>query len=314
MSEGPRPPDPHRPLDHDLPCTRCGYNLRDLTLERLCPECGTPIDRSAHGNLLRYADPDWLDKLRLGTALMLWALLLSLVGGLSGSMGVALGLPQGVLGLIGLIGGAVSVSAMFLVTTPEPAVAFAEETVTLRKVVRTTAIMSFLGLGLHQSAQLTGRASILFAVSGLLFLPGIVAQFGFLMLFRRLALRVPDERFARSTRIVLWGYSLTMTVVITAGFVVALGVTGAGPTTPAGRWGVVALGVPVCGGGAAFLVFLIWYVVLLFRYHATFKTAGGDANQTLVQTALEAGSSRDGDRPGAKSVREEVSKRTEPRP
>ncbi len=38
-------PVPHPSLPPTLPdvrCVRCGYNLRGLTINHLCPECGTP--------------------------------------------------------------------------------------------------------------------------------------------------------------------------------------------------------------------------------------------------------------------------------
>lgn len=34
------PPDPH--IDADLPCVRCGYNLRKLAVDHVCPECAHP--------------------------------------------------------------------------------------------------------------------------------------------------------------------------------------------------------------------------------------------------------------------------------
>jgi uncharacterized repeat protein (TIGR04138 family) len=33
-------------LDEDVPCERCGYNLRGLPTYFRCPECGTPYDES----------------------------------------------------------------------------------------------------------------------------------------------------------------------------------------------------------------------------------------------------------------------------
>jgi hypothetical protein len=38
------PPD--APIDKDLPCIRCGYNLRTLASNGNCPECGTPAWRT----------------------------------------------------------------------------------------------------------------------------------------------------------------------------------------------------------------------------------------------------------------------------
>ena len=56
-------------IEVDTECIHCGYNLRGLTNEGRCPECGSPVDDSLRGNLLRHADPDWLDRLRFGASL-----------------------------------------------------------------------------------------------------------------------------------------------------------------------------------------------------------------------------------------------------
>lgn len=44
----------------DLACLRCGYNLRLLGREALCPECGVGVERTIRGDLLRYSDAAWL--------------------------------------------------------------------------------------------------------------------------------------------------------------------------------------------------------------------------------------------------------------
>jgi hypothetical protein len=36
----------NEPFDKDLPCIRCGYNLRGLKPDGNCPECGAPIRKS----------------------------------------------------------------------------------------------------------------------------------------------------------------------------------------------------------------------------------------------------------------------------
>ena len=33
-------------VDHDLACVQCGYNLRTLSPDALCPECATPVART----------------------------------------------------------------------------------------------------------------------------------------------------------------------------------------------------------------------------------------------------------------------------
>lgn len=47
-------------LDADLPCVHCNYNLRGLTVDGACPECGRPVADSTRDDALRGADPIWL--------------------------------------------------------------------------------------------------------------------------------------------------------------------------------------------------------------------------------------------------------------
>jgi hypothetical protein len=54
----------------DLPCFFCGYNLRTLATDGVCPECGQPVpDTLQHGWLI-FADKRWLSRLRRGAAIM----------------------------------------------------------------------------------------------------------------------------------------------------------------------------------------------------------------------------------------------------
>jgi hypothetical protein len=61
----PAPPPTPQVID-DLPCRTCGYNLRTLATDAVCPECATPIAASLGGELLRYADPNWLSSIDTG--------------------------------------------------------------------------------------------------------------------------------------------------------------------------------------------------------------------------------------------------------
>jgi hypothetical protein len=57
---------PEEHIERDLPCARCGYNLRGVVVDERCPECGSPIQYSLHGDWLRYADRHWAGQVLRG--------------------------------------------------------------------------------------------------------------------------------------------------------------------------------------------------------------------------------------------------------
>jgi len=59
----------------DVMCVNCGYNLRTLEIASVCPECATTVADSLHSAELRFANRDWLRKVRRG----IWLLLVTVV-------------------------------------------------------------------------------------------------------------------------------------------------------------------------------------------------------------------------------------------
>jgi len=55
----------------DMTCGTCGYNLRGLSPDGRCPECGHPIEESRYDPRLAAADPRWLRAIRRGFTLLL---------------------------------------------------------------------------------------------------------------------------------------------------------------------------------------------------------------------------------------------------
>lgn len=103
----------------DCPCRRCGYNLRGLHGNRRCPECGTAIGLSVLGDLLRFANAEWLAQLIRGVRLIFAGIVAAVflnyvcVEALTGGASVLAELVDSAGALI-LLGGA------WMVTMPDP--------------------------------------------------------------------------------------------------------------------------------------------------------------------------------------------------
>jgi len=60
----------------DVYCRRCGYNLRNLSIDALCPECATPVSQSLRGDWIGVSDSHWVSRLTAGA----WFLFLAGLG------------------------------------------------------------------------------------------------------------------------------------------------------------------------------------------------------------------------------------------
>ena len=67
-------------LADDTLCKRCAYNLRGLSTIDSCPECGTSVSASIHGDLLRSSDPLWVGVLARGALWISAGVALMLLG------------------------------------------------------------------------------------------------------------------------------------------------------------------------------------------------------------------------------------------
>jgi hypothetical protein len=216
-------------IDEDIACRSCGYNLRGLTLETVCPECRTAVERSVQGDLLRLCEPRWVERLAQGA---LW-IILGVLGGIGLMLlGAVLG---AILGLIGTIShqtilamttGVAFLAAMaqitgfWLLTTPDPgAGAHDERAVNPRTLARYCLVATVVVASLQpvlnpQSGALGPRTSFpgspLYILLSVISIAAMIAQsVGYVALFeyaRRIALRMPHLGLARQARIVMWGY------------------------------------------------------------------------------------------------------------
>jgi hypothetical protein len=65
----------------NIPCRMCGYNLRTLARNGICPECAAPVADSLHVEFLRAANPQWLKKIRISLRIVSWSLIASYLMG-----------------------------------------------------------------------------------------------------------------------------------------------------------------------------------------------------------------------------------------
>ena len=282
--EVPIQPAPAGPIAEDLPCRHCGYNLRGMTEDRACPECGTAVGRSLLGDQLRFSDPQWvrtlargakwiLTSVLLGFGLALLSVLISLVYTNSAKYNYA---PPpsitAVLNVMGFLPSVVYLVGVLFITAPEPGVIESADW-SVRNVLRWAAVAStaigviHAGLTLGMTDQIVETAVALAA--------SVVGMVGYISLFvyaLRLALRVPDYDLAKQTKTVMWGIIISLSGMILVG-IIALVLTATGAA-------YVVFAIPVCIFGVAYLVFAIWSLVLLFRYNRAASTAAEQAEQT----------------------------------
>ncbi|MCC7205546.1 MAG: hypothetical protein IT441_10735 [Phycisphaeraceae bacterium] len=278
-------------LDADVPCVVCGYNLRSLTLAATCPECGSPVDGSARGDLLQFADQAWLARVTRGLTMLLLLVLAGIVLGMvvgvvaavltAGNPGnppnPRLAITAQAILVIGL--GVFSVIAWLGFTSPEPDPFVPEASFSPRAITRATVVIGFfLGLA-NQVALWIDPANIQSApaqwgslLSQLVALAQMVAA---LLYARSLALRIPNLSLARQARRLARYMGLSLAAAFLAGLVLVLTTGSVSPVIPVGPTTapsapptsavVLTAGVVTMLMGLAMLVLGIWALIFANR-------------------------------------------------
>jgi hypothetical protein len=135
---------PASPIETDLTCVDCTYNLRGLLHDGSCPECGASIERSVHGDQLVHANPIWLKKVSNGMKWIITALFLAHLPLLTIFTPESLDAKAAFVAVLAnqCIAGALLCFGTFMFTAREPRLAHNEDPVNLRKTVRLFSIIT----------------------------------------------------------------------------------------------------------------------------------------------------------------------------
>ncbi len=271
-------------IAEDLPCLRCGYNLRGLGSEATCPECASTVGRSIQGDLLRFCDPDWLARLAKGLLLIIIGLLAGFVPSLLVFALMVGGMPMGALvmgsTLLGVATSLVVVIGVWWMTAPDPARTEAERLGTARTVARwciTAELLSGPLAMMRTTAMMTMPQSFRMLPNLIVSIVVLVGYLAGLVYLRRLALRIPRPGLAQQTKIVMWGYGSAKAATI--GLWIALVVVA---RTAAFGMTMVVKNISYAVWLAT-LVFIIWGLVLLFLYRGALSRAEAEARATWTR-------------------------------
>lgn len=256
-------------IAEDIPCRRCGYNLRTLSPEAKCPECGTSISRSVHGDLLRFADPEWVRKLATGALIVVVGICTALAGWILLSFLVYLQIADRYwFRALAVLYCAIILAGAWRATSPDPSSMQSKVLFDSRKLLRISYVFGLCLLVANWSLDSANSfvTETLDALSLLnnTFLAVVVFTFG-----RSIALRLPDEKLARSCRILLFAF-VAEGVANGATWVLVVATDDPFPMTVIMLVNTVILGFS--------FICMVWSLVIFFRFWMAIKKASFLAN------------------------------------
>ncbi len=270
-------------IDHDLSCMICGYNLRGLQTGGACPECGTDIARSRQGDLLKFADRNWLNGAHRGTFLLsasTTTIMLSLMAMVAMQF-VFLSLLKSpawasvfavVLGSVVFASVLLMIFGVWMITKQEPRVSLTEQAASSRRLA-TGALLAVLILFPVCTVVPQPFAHWVRLAAGISFVVGMANCLRYL---ETLARRIPDDRLVGQVRRRykgLLGFGLLFCCLATIGAVVPISATALRLDSP---W-LILFYVASALSGLCFFFAAISSIAILSRFRPTLKKVLQDA-------------------------------------
>jgi hypothetical protein len=265
---------PPAPLDTSraVLCLRCGYDLRGLSPELACPECGLRVERSMFPEReLHRGRPQWLTKLSIGTWLIL-AVHLGTITLLFAMIYAGSWLP---LVVVIVLGGMLAIThavALLLLTWTEGRAGAGGRRSVLRRVLRLWCLNGLVIAWLLCMGYWTRRDALLVdaILVGVLLAPCSGLTFLYL---RGLARRILDPGLAEHCAIVAFG--TTASILAAYGMAVYENASRGGMRQLDDAFWLAWLAAAVM-----FFLFLIWSTLLLVWFALAFRAAAKLARST----------------------------------
>jgi hypothetical protein len=275
----------------EIPCRKCGYNLRGLHVEGRCPECGRAVGLSVRGDFLRYSDPGWVRKLHRGIRMIIWAIVVIVLGVI---LGVALGIGMGNATIAAaapvtavLIGYVLYLVGTWLLTEPDPSGVGEDQYGTSRKIIRIALVLGVINQAMEiarQFAPIPAALQSTLTLVGFIFsLAGLVAIFAQLQYLKKLAMRIPDPQLAGRAHFLMYAIAISYGLVIVFGILTGV-MAGGGPGGPIAAVGCIT-GIAII----AILVFAIMYLLMIERMGKRFAQEADAAEATWARVDGAAG-------------------------
>jgi hypothetical protein len=276
----------------EMPCRKCGYNLRGLPAAGLCPECGAAVALSIHGDLLRFSDPAWLRRLQGGVRLILASVAVTLFAVVLGFLAVTV-LRSTIIdlrfanSLIAIAGALLGFWGGWQLTEPDPSGLGEDRYGTSRKIIRVSLAIGIANTALQFIEKLSTvrpeiamTLSLIGAGSGLI---GIVGEFAQLNYLAKLAMRIPDVALAARAGFLKWAFCLSWGFILLVGVVMRVARTMSGIAGPSAVLQALA-----CPMGIAFVlgvIFGIMDLLMLWRFAKRFGESAAAAELTWAAVA-----------------------------